>query len=126
MPTIHYDGERLECDRGEILRDALLNAGLSPHNGAATRLNCGGRATCGTCAVRIDGDVSEPSAAERRRLGIPPLRGQDDLRLSCQTEVLGDVDVRKGDGLWGQRERVEEPRGSIESDERTDTPDSTQ
>ncbi|SDR30508.1 2Fe-2S iron-sulfur cluster-binding protein [Natronobacterium texcoconense] len=115
MLTIEYDGERIECERGANLRDVLLDAGLSPHNGMADRINCGGHATCGTCAVRVEGEVGEPTPAERRRLSMPPLRGREGLRLSCQTEVLGDLEVTKGEGFWGQRKRA---------DERSETPES--
>ncbi|SFC24281.1 2Fe-2S iron-sulfur cluster binding domain-containing protein [Halobiforma haloterrestris] len=123
MPTVYYRGERIECERGANLRDVLLETGLSPHNGMADTLNCGGHATCGTCAVRLEGDVSEPTAAERRRLSVPPLRGREGLRLACQTEVLGDLEVRKGEGFWGQREPSDD--GRAESDEQSDAPEST-
>ena len=104
MPTVRYDGKEIDCERGAVLRDVLLEASATPHNGLTRRANCGGHATCGTCAVRVDGKVSEPTAAEQRRLSLPPLRGRERLRLSCQTRVEGEVDVRKGSGLWGQRE----------------------
>ena len=125
MPVVHYDGEAIECERGAILRDVLLEAGLSPHNGVADRINCGGRATCGTCAVRVDGTVSDPTPAERRRLSVPPLRGTEGMRLSCQTEVLDDLEVTKGSGLWGQMEPKATPDRSVGADERSDAPDST-
>ena len=44
MPTIRFEGEEIECDRGDVLRDALLDAGQSPHNGTADYLNCLGNA----------------------------------------------------------------------------------
>jgi ferredoxin len=53
--------------------------------------------------VRIEGPVSEPTAAERRRLGLPPHRADSGLRLACQVSVLGDVAVTKYEGLFGQR-----------------------
>ncbi|EMA40907.1 2Fe-2S iron-sulfur cluster-binding protein [Halobiforma nitratireducens] len=129
MPTVQYDGDRIECERGVLLRDALLEAGLTPHNGTTDRLNCGGRATCGTCAVRVDGDVSDPTAAEKRRLGVPPLRGRKGLRLACQTAVRGDLEVTKGDGFWGQKLPPDESSTTgqdAEPDRRPDAPDSTE
>ncbi|WP_101297868.1 2Fe-2S iron-sulfur cluster-binding protein [Halegenticoccus soli] len=103
MPTVTYRGEEIECEEGAVLRDALLGAGESPHNGRSKRLNCGGHATCGTCAVEVDGPVSEMGSRERRRLSLPPHSLDSGLRLSCQTRVLGDVTVTKHGGFWGQR-----------------------
>ena len=103
MPTIKFRGEETECEAGATLRDALRAADLSPHNGASNYLNCGGHATCGTCAVAVDGPVSDPTDAEQRRLSFPPHDPDAGLRLACQTRVEGDVTVWKGDGFWGQR-----------------------
>lgn len=101
MPTVEFDGETVECERGERLRDVLLGAGLSPHN-APTVLSCHGLGTCGTCAVAVEGAVSDPTAREEWRLGVPPHDPDSGLRLACQTRVEGDLVVRKGGGLWGQ------------------------
>ena len=102
MPTIEFEGTEVDCEEGEILRDALRAAGESPHNGSADTVNCRGHGTCGTCAVEIEGDVSEPSSRERARLSVPPHDPDDGLRLSCQTTVRGDLEVTKHDGFWGQ------------------------
>lgn len=103
MPTITFEDTTIECDEGAILRDALLANGLSPHNGATRYLNCRGNSTCGTCAVEVDGDVSERTESEKRRLSLPPHSSDSDLRLACQTRVQGDVEVTKHEGAWGQR-----------------------
>jgi ferredoxin len=102
MPTIEFRGREIDCDEGAILRDALIEAGESPHNGRAQTLNCRGHGTCGTCAVEIEGDVSERTDQESRRLSFPPHDPDDGLRLACQTRVQGDVVVRKYPGFWGQ------------------------
>ncbi|WP_224269301.1 2Fe-2S iron-sulfur cluster-binding protein [Haloprofundus salinisoli] len=116
MPTVQFRGREIDCEEGAVLRDVLLAAGLSPHNGRARRLNCRGRATCGTCAVEVDGKVSEMISRERRRLSLPPHSLDSGLRLSCQTRVEGDVRVRKHEGLWGQH--VDSER--VVSEERDD------
>lgn len=85
-----------------MLRDALKAAGETPHNGLSDTLNCRGMATCGTCAVAVDGDVSDPTPQEERRLSFPPHDADSGLRLACQTRVHGDVVVEKHDGFWGQ------------------------
>jgi ferredoxin len=102
MPTVTFEGTRIECERGEVLRDVLLDAGESPHNGATQQLNCRGHATCGTCAIAIDGAASEMENAERRRLSAFPHSLDSGLRLACQTHVEGDLAVEKHGGFWGQ------------------------
>ncbi len=109
-PTVSFAGREIKCTRGTPLRDVLLqDAGLSPHNDATAYANCNGNGVCGTCAVQIldmavGENVGEPTTQERRRTRLPPLHGSDvpNLRLSCQTRVLDDVEVVKHDGLWGQ------------------------
>lgn len=60
-----------------VLDEVLEKAGIrTPHP-------CGGRGSCGKCAVELFGAVSEPNAAELRA----------GARLSCQAVLLGDVAV---------------------------------
>ena len=86
----------------------LLRARLPLYNSVARALNCRGFGACGTCAVRIEGKVSEPTAVERLRLDLPPHDREAGLRLACQCQVLGDLDVTKYAGVWGHHE---EPAG---------------
>ncbi len=102
MPTIRFAGQSIACPQGANLRAVLLRARLPLYNGAARAIHCRGFGTCGTCAVRIDGPVSEPTRIEKLRLGFPPHDRESGLRLACQANVLGDVSVTKYDGLWGQ------------------------
>ena len=116
MPVVHFGGEAIECERGDLLREVLREAGLSPHNAAADRLNCRGLGSCGTCAVAVEGAVDDRSRRERLRLAVPPHDPDDGLRLPCRTRVLGDVTVEKHPGFWGQH--TDEPPVS------SDTPES--
>ncbi len=102
MPTIKAEGKTLTCEQGANLRQVLLDNGVNLYNGAASTINCHGLGTCGTCAVQIEGTVSEPSWREKTRLSLPPHSSQRDRRLACQVKVLGDVVVTKHDGFWGQ------------------------
>lgn len=83
----------LQAERGATLRTAMLEGGVTPHNGRATLINCRGLGTCGTCAVEVQGPV-EPqqwTAAERLRLHFPPHvpPGNQRLRLACQVGGQG-------------------------------------
>jgi ferredoxin len=99
---IRYEGKRWRCEDGANLRRVMLEQGVSPYNGSAGYVNCRGMGTCGTCAVEIEGEVSPVTAVERWRLGFPPHRPGNKLRLACQCKVLGDVVVKKRPGFWGQ------------------------
>ena len=103
MPKIEYKGRTIECDSGEDLRSALLRNELSPHNEAARFLNCRGLGTCGTCAVKIKGKLSDLSGIEKWRLNFPPHTSDNGLRLACQVKVYADIEVQKADGFWGEK-----------------------
>src|SRR5262245_19871923 len=103
MPTVHFDGRKIECLPGSNLRMVLLRARLPLYHSVAAALNCRGSAVCGTCAVRVEGDVSPPTPAEERRLAIFPHKPDSGVRLACQVSVLGDLVVTKPPGLFGQR-----------------------
>ena len=120
-PTVRFEGREVTCEVGDRLRSVLLAAeGHSPHNDVAQVANCGGNGLCGTCAVAVDGEVSEPESREQRRLGLPPHDEASGLRLACQTRVQGDVTVEKHRGLWGQH--VEEVAVDDERDATDDEP----
>jgi ferredoxin len=102
MPTVSFRGREIDCESGAILREVLLAADETPHNGRSRLLNCRGHGSCGTCAVAVDGSVSEPTRRERLRLSTPPHDADSGLRLACQTRVRGEVAVEKFGGFWGQ------------------------
>ena len=102
MHTIEFAGQTVECLPGSNLRTVLLRARLPLYNGAARAVHCRGFGTCGTCAVRIEGAVSDPTKAEKRRLALPPHDLASGLRLACQVSVLGDLSVTKFEGFFGQ------------------------
>lgn len=112
MPKITAQGKTFECEPGANLRRELLNHGIALYNQQASAINCHGIGTCGTCAVQVEGAVSEPNWRDRTRRSLPPHSPERDLRLACQTQVLGDVRVTKYDGFWGQgTEPVWTPEG---------------
>jgi ferredoxin len=106
MPTIKFQGKAFDCESGANLRQVLLKNGVTVYNGVANTINCHGLGTCGTCAVHIEGSVSEMGWREKARLSLPPHSLENNRRLSCQVEVLGDVSVTKYEGFWGQDDQI--------------------
>ncbi len=76
------------------------------YNGISAAIHCRGMGTCGTCAVQIDGNVSEMTSIEKWRLSFPPHRAGSGLRLACQCRVLGDLQLVKFGGLWGHKNEL--------------------
>jgi ferredoxin len=101
VPTVCFAGQKVECLQGANLRVVLLRARLPLYTLVARALHCRGRGLCGTCAVRIEGPVTDPTPAEEQRLRAFPHHPESGLRLACQCNVLGDVTVTKYHGLFG-------------------------
>ncbi len=106
MPKITAASKTFECVPGANLRNALLDQGINLYNGSASVINCHGFGTCGTCTVEVEGEVSPMGQREKLRLSLPPHSPQRQRRLSCQTQVMGDVKVTKYNGFWGQGSEV--------------------
>ncbi|MFK8110563.1 MAG: 2Fe-2S iron-sulfur cluster-binding protein [Rubripirellula sp.] len=106
MPTIDFAGLEIECQHQDNLRKVLLAAKAPLYTKISRPIHCRGLGTCGTCAVAIDGAVSEPTAIEKWRLNFPPHKAGSNLRLACQCRVLGDVHVVKHPGLWGNQRPI--------------------
>ena len=92
------DGETtIGIERGDVLRDALLERGFDVYGTVSQYANCGGRGLCATCTVEVD-PAPEPSHwhdAAAVRFGYP--------RLSCCIEVEEPLTVRLLDKhVWGQ------------------------
>ena len=104
MPSIQAQGKIINCSMGANLRKVLLENGVDLYNGKAKYINCRSLGTCGTCAVKIEGEVSPANWKDKGRRSLPPHSPERDLRLACQTKVLGDIKVTKYDRFWGQGE----------------------
>ncbi len=120
MPIIRFEGREIECLEGANLRTVLMRARVPLYSKVARAIHCRGFGTCGTCAVRIEGPVSPPTSVERWRLDFPPHQAERGLRLSCQCSVLGDLEVTKYEGLWGQH--VERPTSGTSATRRATKP----
>ncbi|AFY99284.1 2Fe-2S iron-sulfur cluster-binding protein [Calothrix sp. PCC 6303] len=106
MPQVIAQGQTIECSPKTNLRSCLLRNGIELYNGGAKVINCRGIGTCGTCAVYIEGEVNQPNWKDKARRSLPPHSPTRELRLACQTQVLGDLKVTKYDGFWGQGSQV--------------------
>ncbi|NEO73213.1 2Fe-2S iron-sulfur cluster-binding protein [Moorena sp. SIO3H5] len=106
MSKVTAQGKSFECDQASNLRKVLLDHGVALYNGNAKLINCRGLGSCGTCAVEIDGEVSEANWKDKARRSLPPHSPTANRRLACQTKVLGDVCVTKYDGFWGQGDKT--------------------
>jgi ferredoxin len=100
MPTIKFLREKKDvtCEKGANLRETALAAGLDVYEGVSKTLNCGGHATCGTCLVHIKKGVENcgpMGMMEKARFAVSFLNigHENEARLSCQTEVNGDIEV---------------------------------
>lgn len=102
MVNVLAQGKTITCDRGANLRKVLLQNGIDLYNGGAAVINCRGIGTCGTCAVGVEGEVSEANWRDKTRRSLPPHSHTKNLRKASQTQVLSDVKVTKFDGFWGQ------------------------
>ncbi|MGG3450543.1 MULTISPECIES: 2Fe-2S iron-sulfur cluster-binding protein [Bacillaceae] len=89
MPYLTVNGYgTFEIEKGKKLVLALEDSGVNILH------RCGGKARCTTCRVEIlEGDYCEPTNTESHAFlekGII----DDNLRLSCQIRVDGDINVR--------------------------------
>ena len=92
MPTIVAETatgtQTIEAPQGKKLVLVLEDAGIDILH------RCGGNARCTTCRVEIlEGDPGEMGELERNRLAVEAELA-DNVRLSCQIRVNGDLKVR--------------------------------
>lgn len=65
--SVSYRGQTVTVPKGTVIRTALLQNGLTPHNGRSQVINCRGLGTCGTCAVEVR-QVKQLIATQRAEL----------------------------------------------------------
>ena len=90
---------KITAETAEGAREFMADAGrklvLAIEDGGVDILHrCGGKAKCTTCRVEVlEGDAGEMGEAERERLARETGLTEN-VRLSCQVHVQGDLRVR--------------------------------
>jgi ferredoxin len=105
MPTVKFVNEKItaEVDQGEDIRTAARRNGIQIYSGPHKVINCMGFGQCCSCNVIIKNgseNCSSKGVLERVWKWLNPLLSlkmlsnpQKDIRLACQTKVMGDVEV---------------------------------
>ena len=104
MPKVHFVREKKTIDvpEGANLRKEARRNGIDVYWGPHRIANCRGLGMCTSCKVLIRKgleNVSPQGTWEKFNLIVNPLGffarigHEDDLRLSCQTTVHGDIEV---------------------------------
>ncbi len=119
MPTVKFVNEKksIEVEAGANLRKEAMKAGIELYPGMHRYVNCMGFGQCASCRVQIkkgDENVSPQGMFEKVRLFLGPvtffarLGHEKDLRLACQCQVQGDIEVETqppvnwhGEKFWG-------------------------
>src|SRR5882762_1648000 len=89
VEAITANGDQtIEAPEGKKLVLVIEDAGIDILH------RCGGNARCTTCRVELlEGDAGEMGELERNRLAMEAELA-DNIRLSCQIRVSGDLKVR--------------------------------
>jgi ferredoxin len=105
MPKITILNEQkkeIEVPAGANLRLALREAGVQVYKSIDKYLNCRGLGLCGTCAVLVKegaDHLSKKTLREKFNFTFHPktsfaiIGHEDEMRLSCQCSVEGDVSI---------------------------------
>jgi len=114
MPKVVFVNEKkeIEVPEGANLREEARKAGIQVYSGLARYLNCFGHGTCGTCRVLVKKGIenlSPKGRLERFTLWrmLSTIGYEDEMRLSCQVNVLGDCTIEtkpafnwSGENFW--------------------------
>lgn len=100
MPKIKFlrEGVELDVPQGANLRQCAMQHGVQLYRGIFQKLNCHGLGQCAECRVLVKKgmeNTSKPNLIEKARalLGFYRVGHEDEMRLACQTKVLGDIEV---------------------------------
>lgn len=122
MPKVHFIREEkvIEVPAGSNLRKEALKAGINLYPGPFKVLNCRGFAVCASCRVILRNgtirNTGPKTMAERLTPWHNPLYAfatighEDEMRLACQTTVMGDIEVLTMPGFNWHGEETRDAR----------------
>ncbi len=107
MPTVKFVNEKIEIQvpEGANLRSEAMSAGVEVYSGPDKLLHCPGFGLCGACRVTISKGIENASPMgfkEKLKFHMPLpdprpcmafIGNEANMRLSCQTRVMGDLEV---------------------------------
>lgn len=105
MPIITLPSGKTIAVSSEVnLRTSLKEHRAELYHPFMLPIHCRGLGTCGTCAVYVEGQTTDPTAMEKWRLNFPPHKNglENGLRLACQCKPISDLKLVKQEGKWGQ------------------------
>lgn len=114
MPKVTFVKEKqeIEVPAGANLRKEAMKAGVAVYSGIDRYINCRGLGLCGTCCVLVKKgmeNLSPKGFRERMKLAtsFSSIGHEDEIRLSCQTQVNGDCTIEMrpefnwhGENFW--------------------------
>lgn len=90
MPTVMVTNTKSEIEV-MMLRSLLFSLQI---NDVPIETECGGRAVCGRCAVKIlKGKKALSPITKREQHKLTAMKAGDDLRLACQAHPGKDVEI---------------------------------
>ena len=101
MPKIKFlrENKAIDVAEGANLREEALKAGVQLYKGIHQIANCHGMAQCGSCRVLVKNgtirNTGPKTLLERARLLTAwfTIGHEEEMRLACQTKVMGDLEV---------------------------------
>jgi ferredoxin len=120
MPVVTFYNQHrsFDVEEGANLREFMRKVHVSPYWGLSLFTNCRGHNFCGTCAVEVvEGKGASPRGQEeegtlRGNLAVAKVV-EKNLRLSCQTSIVGDMVVKTHPRRMIDRETTRERFGLL-------------
>ena len=93
--SVHFRMENVTVHvaDGANLRKVCLDNGIDPYPVLGGLLSCHGKGFCGTCLVGVDDDAKLTPPTKREARWLKRHDAGPGLRLSCQSQVQGDLIV---------------------------------
>ena len=83
----------VEAKKGQTIKEVAIETGIPLHRGFWTWANCRSHGLCGSCRVWVT-ELSPQALSPRGFREKLRATGKGKVRLACQAQVLGDIEVR--------------------------------